>query len=343
MANDLSDVIFASGNALLEYSVGGWDSSQLSQSGVSHSLRCSSTPGASLSLTYEYVSIAVWAFYLPDRDLPQVHIEIDGDYIPTDVPPVTEDGQSLWHEWELAYATPLEEKKNHTTRLVVVDASEERPFCFNMFEVMAPTHISQFVAEPGSGNTTSTSTPDSSRPPPGARRLSVGATVGAVVGAIALTLLICVLFFYWRRSRQHRYLRTSLDDNDSGRDTPTTRQARGLSLRSLFIQRFFRENKPAELVWVETRPPLSPASDRPRSSSPASMKIPWAGDLSEKHSRPPSEHTADIRELGQAATSLSSAEREPHSAAQTHGPIHSPSSTGASIDSLVSPTRSMTV
>ncbi len=209
------------------------------------------------------VGIGIWGFYLPKRDLPQLNVEVDGTFIRPLLPASTSDNQSVWHQWEVAYVTPLD-LKNHTTTLQVVEASHANPFCFWKVEALVPDRLSQLVSEPSS-TAEITSSPTSSAIPSGSgNHTPVGTLVGAVIAAVSLTLLLCgALFLWWRRSRQHRYRRTSLDDDgacsdcsddhhlstklrqaESGRSTPSIRKStRSFSFKPFSLPRVFPRRK----------------------------------------------------------------------------------------------------
>ncbi|KAI0747500.1 hypothetical protein C8Q74DRAFT_506434 [Fomes fomentarius] len=358
-----NDIVFGSQHSLLDYSMGDWGSSHLSVSGISYGVRCSSTPGASVSFTYQHVGIGIWGFHLPNRDLPQLNVEVDGTFIQPLLPASTSDNQSVWHQWEVAYVTPLD-LKNHTTTLQVVEASHANPFCLMKFEALVPDRLSQLASESNSTAETTSSPTSSASAIPSGNHTPVGTLVGAVIAAVFVTLLLCgALFLWWRRSRQHRYRRTSLDDDgacsdytdghhlsmkswqaESGRSTPSIRKStRSFSFKPFSLPRVFPRRKQTA---VEARPPVSFIGDLiPRSTSPvASIDSRWLDSnmADEKKWTPLPEVTPPANETVFMVQAKVTEVQQPDDRTGHSAPVVLPPPVHQSPSDTTSPTRALT-
>ncbi|RPD56712.1 hypothetical protein L226DRAFT_573785 [Lentinus tigrinus ALCF2SS1-7] len=219
MSSSESWVVFISNDKALNYSALDW-----MPYGNNY---CTQTPGASVSLTYEYDIAYVWGSYHPANKLPAVSATQDGQAArilpPNPIPNNTNPNSSL--QWLVVFTQ--DGLKNHTLEIVADGASAATPFCLWRIDVTAPVRQQSNFAEAspvGSNATTSSSStlsatstvPSSTSPPSHAssRGPSTGALVGGVIGAVSLTLLICgTLFFWYRRQHKHRYAPTDLDDD----------------------------------------------------------------------------------------------------------------------------------
>ncbi|RPD56710.1 hypothetical protein L227DRAFT_578641 [Lentinus tigrinus ALCF2SS1-6] len=245
-----TEVVLRNDNPLVNYTSGTWVPSSITVDGGSSDVKCAESPG-SVSVTYNFHSVAVWAYYSPGSDVPQLTCTIDGRSVQVLDPPDTSENPNVWWSWYVCQGQGLA-SQNHTVELAVTEATQEMVFCLDTFDVKT-SQLSQLIQE----STTTTTSPSSSASAGAAAKAKtpVGAIVGFTIGGIALTLGICgALFFWYRRRKQHQYARMSGDDGDFDRSSMHSRRQN--TLLSFSFRPWGRKKQRKEPEWVEARHPV---------------------------------------------------------------------------------------
>ncbi|RPD71590.1 hypothetical protein L226DRAFT_525210 [Lentinus tigrinus ALCF2SS1-7] len=218
--------------------------------GVSNNVSCAQSPG-SVSLTYNFSSVHVWAYYVSGHAVPQLACTVDGRAMQVLDPPETSGSPELYWQWHVCQARGLP-LGNHTVEVTVISATPTKDFCFNKFDVVT-SQVSPFLQDSG-GNSTSTILTTSSISPP-----VVGMPmVGFAIGGIVLTLLICGASFYWYGCRrQHRYAPMSQGDDDDDFEGSSMHSRRLSPLASFSFRPWDLKKQNKGTVSLESGPPVS--------------------------------------------------------------------------------------